>query len=193
MSWLGEAPGAVCGNQGVWSSKEAAVDDAQLIVRTLGASDGHAAVAVINTAAEWYAEFLTPAEVHEPEMTLGSWAQEARRMTWYGAFDGTDLVGVMGLEHAGDAALLRHAYVQPNRQRQGIAAILLSHLEQKVTDVDKIIVGTYAANYKARAAFERAGYQLSPDSEAVLRHYYDIPEERLQSSVTYEKYFGRER
>jgi len=169
------------------------VNDAQLIVRALGANDGHAAVAVINTAAEWYTEFLTPAEVHEPEMTLGSWAEEARRMTWYGAFDGVDLAGVMGLEYAGDAALLRHAYVLPDRQRQGIAAILVNHLEQEVADVDRIIVGTYAANYKARAAFEKAGYQLSPDSEAVLRHHYDIPEDRLQSSVTYEKHFGRER
>ena len=168
------------------------MDDTQVIVRTLAASDGHAAVAVINTAAEWYAEFLPPSEVHEPEMTVGTWAEEARRMTWYGAFDGGDLVGMMGLEYAGDAALLRHAYVLPNRQRQGISKMLLNHLEQEIADVGKIIVGTYAANYKARAAFEKAGYQPSPDSEAVLRRYYDIPEDRLQSSVTYEKHLGRE-
>ena len=165
--------------------------DAQLIVRALGASDGHAAVAVINAAAEWYAEFLTPSEVHEPEMTLESWAEEAGRMTWYGAFEGVDLVGVLGLEYAGDAALLRHAYVSPDRQRHGIAALLVNHLEREVADADRIIVGTYAANYKARAAFEKAGYQLSPDSEAVLRRYYDIPEDRLQSSVTYEKHVDR--
>jgi len=169
------------------------VDGAQVIVRSLGASDGRAAVTLINSAAEWYAEFLSPSEVHEPEMTLGSWAGEARRMTWYGAFDGRDLVGVMGLEYAGDAALLRHAYVLPNRQRQGIAAMLLNHLEGDVADVDAIIVGTYSGNYKARAAFEKAGYQPSPDSEAVLRRYYDIPEDRLRSSVTYEKHLDRER
>ena len=169
------------------------MDGAQTIVRTLGAGEGSTAVAVINTAAEWYAEFLTPSEIHEPEMTLGGWAEEARRMTWYGAIDGVDLVGVMGLEYAGDAALLRHAYVLPDRQRQGIAGMLLSHLEREVADVDKIIVGTYSANYKARAAFEKAGYQPSPDPEAVLRHYYDIPEDRLQSSVTYEKHLDRER
>jgi GNAT superfamily N-acetyltransferase len=170
-----------------------AVGDAQVIVRALWASDGHAAVTLINTAAEWYAEFLSPSEVHEPEMTLGRWAREAQRMTWYGAFDGGDLVGVMGLEYAGDAALLRHAYVLPNRQRQGIAARLLNHLEREVADVDTIIVGTYSANYKARAAFEKAGYQPSPDSEAVLRRYYNIPEDRLRSSVTYEKHRNRGR
>ena len=45
---------------------------AQMTGRTLGATEGHAAVTVINAAAEWYAEFLPPSEVHEPEMTLKS-------------------------------------------------------------------------------------------------------------------------
>jgi GNAT superfamily N-acetyltransferase len=169
------------------------VDKAQMMVRILAASDGSAAVTVINTAAEWYAEFLTPSEVYEPEMTLQVWTEETRRMTWYGAFDGVDLVGVMGLEYASAAALLRHAYVLPDRQRQGIAAMLLNHLEREIDGVDTIIVGTYSANYKARAAFEKAGYQPSPDPEAVLRHYYDIPEDRLESSVTYEKHHDRAR
>jgi GNAT superfamily N-acetyltransferase len=169
------------------------VGEAPVIVRALGASDGLAAVMVINTAAKWYAEFLAPSEVHGPEMTLESWAGEARRMTWYGAFCGVDLVGVMGCEYAGDAVLFRHAYVLPDRQRQGIAAMLHDHLEREVHGVDRIIVGTYAANYKARGALEKAGYHPSPDSEAVLRHYYDIPEDRLESSVTYEKHLDRDR
>lgn len=156
-------------------------------IRALGPEDAPAAVTVINAAAEWYAEFLPPAELHNPEMTVEGWTTEARRMTWYGAFDGTELVGVMGLEPAGDAVLFRHAYVPPDRQRQGIGTQLLAHLERHVAGADRIIVGTYAANGKARAALEQAGYRLSPDSEAVLRRYYDIPEDRLQSSVTYEK------
>ncbi|MGB5656544.1 MAG: GNAT family N-acetyltransferase [Acidimicrobiia bacterium] len=168
------------------------MDDTQVIVTTLGASDGHTAVTLINAAAEWYAEFLPPSEAHEPEMTLEDWTEEARRMTWYGAFDDVDLVAVMGLEYAGDAALVRHAYVLPDRQRQGIAGVLLNHVEREAADVDKVIVGTYAANYKARAAFEKAGYQPSPDPEAVLRRYYDISEDRLRSSVTYEKPLDRD-
>ncbi|MGB5186333.1 MAG: GNAT family N-acetyltransferase, partial [Acidimicrobiia bacterium] len=86
----------------------------------------------------------------------------------------------------------RHAYVLPDRQRQGIAGVLLNHVEREAADVDKVIVGTYAANYKARAAFEKAGYQPSPDPEAVLRRYYDISEDRLRSSVTYEKPLDRD-
>jgi hypothetical protein len=50
-----------------------------------------------------------------------------------------------------------------------------------------VIVGTYAANHKARALLEKSGYTLSPDSTAVLRRYYAIPEDRLFASVTYEK------
>jgi len=48
-------------------------------------------------------------------------------------------------------------------------------------------VGTYARNYKARGALEKAGYRLSEDSAAVLRAYYAVPEDRLRASVTYEK------
>jgi GNAT superfamily N-acetyltransferase len=168
------------------------VSTAQVMVRALGSSDRLAAVTLINRAASWYAEFLAPAELDEPEMTLAGWADEGRRMTWYGAFDGPHLVGVMGLEYAGDAVLLRHAYVQPDRQRQGIATLLRNRLEREVHGVERIIVGTYAANYKARAALEHFGYQLSADPKAVLRHYYDIPEDRLRSSVTYEKLLDRQ-
>jgi len=163
----------------------------RVTLRLLEASDGKAAVGVINAAAEWYAEFLSSEELHGPEMTLDGWAAEAARMAWYGAFDGAELVGVMGLEYVGDAALFRHAYVLPGRQRQGIAAALHQRLQRDVAGVDRIIVGTYAANYKARAALEKAGYRLSADSEGVLRRYYDIPEDRLESSVTYEKVVRR--
>ena len=161
-----------------------------LSIRPLTMDDRGAAAAVINAAAEWYSEFLPPGGLHGPEMTEDGWQAEARRMTWYGAFDGKDLVGVMGLERARDVVLFRHAYVLPSHQRQGVARMLLGHLESQVRDVERIIVGTYAANYKARGALEKGGYRLSTDSEAVLRTYYDIPEDRLQSSVTYEKTVG---
>ncbi len=166
--------------------------EGQVAIRALEASDGPAAVTVINLAAQWYAEFLAPSELHEPEMTLDGWEEEARRMTWYGAFEGGDLVGVMGLEYAGDAVLFRHAYVLPDRQRQGIASMLHDHLEGQLHGVDRIIVGTYAANHKACQALEKAGYRRSPDPEAVLRRYFDIPEDRLRSSVTYEKHIDSE-
>ena len=156
-------------------------------IRALAPEDRNAALAVINTAARWYRDFLPAEDLHDPEMTPGQWEAEARRLAWYGVFDGNVLVAVGGLEHVRDAALLRHGYVLPEYQRRGVGALLREHLEQQVRGVSRIIVGTYAGNYKARGALDRAGYRLSADPEAVLRAYYAIPEDRLKSSVTYEK------
>lgn len=158
-----------------------------LLLRSLTAADRDPALAVINEAARWYREFLPPAEYHEPEMTAEAWEAEARRMTWYGAFLGGTLGGVMALEYVRDVALLRHAYVLPDQQRHGIGARLLAHLESQVRGVGRIVVGTYRANHKARSALVKAGYRPSADPEAVLRAYYAIPEDRLRSSLTYEK------
>ncbi|MFQ5520618.1 MAG: GNAT family N-acetyltransferase [Candidatus Methylomirabilia bacterium] len=158
-----------------------------LTIRPLTLLDRDQALVVINEAARWYREFLPAHEYHDPEMTAAQWEAEARRMTWYGAFVAEALVGVMGLEHVRDVALLRHAYILPEHQRLGIASRLREHLEGQVLGVRRLIVGTYSGNYKARRALEKAGYRLSADSESVLRAYYAIPEDRLESSVTYEK------
>jgi len=157
------------------------------VIRALTPADTDAALDVINTAARWYREFLPSDEFHDPEMTREQFEAEARRMTWYGAFVEGALVGVMGLEYVRDAALLRHAYILPEHQRSGVGSLLGQHLERQVKGAARIIVGTYRGNYKARAALEKVGYRLSPNSEAVLRAYYVIPEDRLKSSVTYEK------
>ncbi|HET7874012.1 MAG TPA: GNAT family N-acetyltransferase [Methylomirabilota bacterium] len=162
----------------------------RLAIRPLGPADRDAALAVINEAARWYRDFLPPEEYHEPEMTPEAWDAEARRLTWYGAFVQERLAGVMGLEYVRDAALLRHAYILPADQRAGVGSRLSAHLEAQVRSVSRIIVGTYRENYKARAALEKMGYRLSADSQAVLRAYYAIPEDRMRSSVTYEKWIG---
>lgn len=158
-----------------------------VLIRPLSAADRETALGVINEAARWYREFLPPAEYHEPEMTADEWDGEARRLTWFGAFVGGTLVGVGGLERVRDVALLRHGYVLPAWQRTGIGARLVENLEKEARGVDRVVVGTYRSNYKARRALEKAGYRQSPDPEAVLRAYYSIPEARLRSSVTYEK------
>ena len=171
-------------------------------IRVLTRADQDAAVAVINTAAQWYQEFLPTEEYHDPEMTPGEWQTEAKRLMWYGAFQAEVpaevpmgvLLGVMGLEYVKDVALLRHAYILPEQQRHGVGSRLREHLENQIRIrsverivVERLIVGPYTGNYKARAALQGAGYRLCADSEAVLRAYYAIPKDRLRSSVTYEK------
>ena len=162
----------------------------QAEIHPLTVADRDEALVVINTSARWYREFLPPGELHDPEMTSAQWEAEAQRMTWYGAFVEARLVGVMGLEYVKDVALLRHAYILPEYQHHGIGTTLQQYLETQVRGVERIIVGTYRENYKARRMLEKAGYALSPDPTVVLRTYYSIPEDRLQSSVTYEKSVG---
>jgi GNAT superfamily N-acetyltransferase len=170
-------------------------------IRTLGSPDRDAALSVINEAARWYRDFLPGEEYHEPEMTPGDWDREARRLAWYGAFDRDAIVGVMGLEYVRDVVLLRHAYILPRYQRTGVGNHLREHLEAAAARGEgrpagsapgaagsvRIVVGTYRGNYKARTMLEHAGYHPSADPDAVLRAYYAIPEDRLRSSVTYEK------
>lgn len=157
-----------------------------LDIKLIDFDHGPAAVDVINAAAAWYAEFLPPGEFDGTEMDLEHWLAEGRRLRWYGAFRGDRLVGVMGLEHVQDVALFRHAYVLPSEQRSGVAAALQARLTSDLGPVDRVLVGTYAANHKARGVLEKGGYRLVEDSEAELRRYWDIPEARMASSVVYE-------
>lgn len=156
-------------------------------IRALTPADRDSALHVINTAARWYREFLPDEELHDPEMTPEGWNSESERMTWYGAFDDDRLIGVAALEYVENAALLRHAYILPEHQRHGIGSLLTQELEALIEGVDRIIVGTYRDNYKARGLLVKLGYRQCADSERVLRAYYSIPEDRLRSSVTYEK------
>lgn len=163
------------------------MDSDTVMIVELTERDGDAARLVINEAATWYAELLAPDEAPDPEMSPESWRIESERMTWYGAYDGGELIGVVGLEYVADVALLRHWYVLPDWQRSGVGSRLREHVEHQVTGVERLIAGTYDGNYKARRALERAGYQRSVDSDAVLRTYYEISDRRRSASVTYER------
>ncbi|HZP88262.1 MAG TPA: GNAT family N-acetyltransferase [Burkholderiales bacterium] len=156
-------------------------------VRVLSSSDQEAALEVINTAARWYEEILPVDALHPQEMDAGQWQDAARRMVWYGSFLESQLIAVMALQPIPPVALVRHGYVLPPYQRQRIGTALLEHLERAAGDAQRIIIGTYAANYKARAVLEKRGYRLSADSAAILARYFDVAADRAAQSVTYEK------
>lgn len=158
-----------------------------LTIRALTRADRDAALAVIRSGAQRYREFRPQVDFRDPDMTAGQWDTLCQRLTWYGAFIQGALVGVMALEYVRDVALLRHAYVLPNYQRQRIATRLGDALEALVLGIRRIFVWTYAGNYKARRGLEKAGYTLVADSETALRTYLCLPENRLKAAVAYEK------
>src|SRR5260221_9554702 len=93
-------------------------------------SDERAAMgAIINSAAEAYRGVIPADCWHEPYMPMKELENEiaAGIAFWGYEKDGT-LVGVMGVQAVRDVDLIRHAYVVPAQQHQGIGTALLAHL-----------------------------------------------------------------
>jgi len=93
------------------------------------------------------------------------------------------LVGVMGIQPVDAADLIRHAYVHPGSQRQGVGAALLLHL-RSLTD-RRILVGTWAAADWAIRFYRRYGFELvSPERKTeLLETFWKHPERQIESSV----------
>ncbi len=145
---------------------------------------------IINEAAKAYGTVLPPHVYKEPQMTFEEFLEEAKRIKFYVAKVGSEIVGVMGYEYVDDVALIRHAYIKPNYQRRGIGTLLLKHLENLIkleNKVQKLIVGTYSLAYWALAFYQKHGYKILEASGNILRKYYRIPDIQRENSVALEK------
>ena len=84
---------------------------------------------IINEAAKAY-DGVIPADCyHQPYMPMEELEREMKRMTFFGWELNGELVGVMGFEPVKDVTLIRHTYVLPRWQKQGIGSKLLGHLK----------------------------------------------------------------
>ena len=137
---------------------------------------------IINEAAKAY-EGAIPADCyHQPYMSMDELEQELKRVTFFGWEENGELVGVMGLEPIKDTTLIRHAYVLPRWQRQGIGSKLLNHLKALVT-TPRLLVGTWADAYWAIQFYQKHGFILLPGKDKLLRTYWDIPQRQIETSV----------
>ncbi len=93
------------------------------------------------------------------------------------------LLGVMGRQPLADVTLIRHAYVLPAAQQQGIGARLLSHLLKGGNA--PVLVGTWAAAWWAISFYEKYGFrQVAPDEkDRLLRRYWTISRRQVETSV----------
>jgi N-acetylglutamate synthase-like GNAT family acetyltransferase len=89
----------------------------------------------------------------------------------------------MGIQHVEVVTLIRHAYVRPERQREGIGGKLLAQLRSQ-TD-RPILIGTWADAVWAIRFYEKHGFRLVSPGEKVrlLRKYWSIPERQVETSV----------
>jgi len=137
---------------------------------------------ILNEAAKAY-EGVIPADCyHQPYMSMDELEREMKRMTFSGWEVNGELVGITGLEPIKDVTLIRHAYVLPRWQKQGIGGKLLNHLKALVT-TPRLLVGTWADAYRAIRFYQKHGFILLPDKDELLRTYWDIPQRQIETSV----------
>jgi GNAT superfamily N-acetyltransferase len=137
---------------------------------------------IINEAARAY-EGVIPADCyHQPYMPRDELERETKRMTFFGWEVNGELIGVMGFEPIKDVTLIRHAYVLPQWQRQGIGSKLLNHLKGLVTTF-RLLVGTWAEAKWAIDFYQKHGFNLLPNKDELLKTYWDIPHRQIETSV----------
>ena len=137
---------------------------------------------IINEAALAYQGVIPADCYHQPYMPLDELKREMSEMVFFGWEVNGELVGVMGFQRVMDVTLIRHAYVLSRWQRQGIASRLLAHLRELVT-TPYLLVGTWTAAHWAIRFYERRGFVLLPDKDALLRTYWRISQRQIDTSV----------
>jgi len=145
-------------------------------------------LAIVNAAAEAYRDVIPPDRWHEPYMSAEQLARDvAAGIEFWGYELEGKLIGVMGIQPVRDVDLIRHAYVRPGSQRLGVGAALIAHLRGLSTR--RLLVGTWADASWAIRFYQREGFMLvaPPQTAALLKSYWDIPERQIETSVVLER------
>jgi GNAT superfamily N-acetyltransferase len=153
-------------------------------IRPCRDDEREAILAIVNAAAEAYRGVIPADRWHEPYMPAEELNGEiAAGVAFWGYEDGGELLGIMGIQRVRDVDLIRHAYVSPASQRQGIGGALLEELASSTSP--RMLVGTWAAAEWAIGFYERHGFELLPRDEGaeLLRRYWTIPERQIETSV----------
>ena len=145
-------------------------------------------LAIVNAAAQAYRGVIPPDRWREPYMAPAELdAEIAGGVAFWGYEAGGALAGVMGIQPVRDVVLIRHAYVAPAHQGQGVGAALLAHLSDLASR--RMLVGTWAAAGWAVRFYRRHGFEPVPERRAaeLLRAYWAIPERQVDTSVVLAK------
>ena len=154
------------------------------MIRRLANDEVGVALKIINEAAGAYQGVIPEDCWQEPYMSRNELQAEIAAGVDFWAYQGSrDLLGVMGRQPLAEVTLIRHAYVRPAAQQQGIGARLLDHLLKGVSA--PVLVGTWAAAWWAIRFYEKYGFrQVAPEEkDRLLRRYWAISERQVETSV----------
>jgi len=153
-------------------------------IRRCREDEREAILAIVNAAAEAYRGVIPVDRWHEPYMPARELDDEIAAGIAFWGFerDGT-LLGVMGIQPVRDVDLIRHAYVLPGHQRQGIGAALLGHLRGLSTR--RMLIGTWAAADWAVRFYQHHGFGLVPPEQrnSLLKTYWTVSDRQIETSV----------
>jgi len=152
------------------------------MIRICQAKDAGKIYSIINEAAKAYDGVIAADCYHQPYMPEEELEREMKRVIFYGWEVDGELLGIMGIEPIKDVTLIRHAYVLPQYQNQGIGNKLLDHIKS-LTITSTLLVGTWAAAHWAIAFYQKHGFNLLPEKDKLLADYWDIPPRQIETSV----------
>lgn len=158
-------------------------------IRTVSNADAIKMARVINHAAERYEGEIPEDLYSEPYMPLDKLKTEMAKMEFYGYFDDI-LVGVIGVQELTEITLIRHLYVLPDYQRQGIGTKLLERAIEHASS-NMILVGTWEAGTWAIRFYQTNGFELVEKPRELLDKHWDVPQRQREASVVLRYFVDR--
>ena len=138
---------------------------------------------VINEAAsDSYKGVIPDDQYSDPYMTKEELEGEMDKMQFFCYKKNNKIMGVMGFQQIKGVTLIRHAYVLPEWQRQGVGSSLLEYLKEK-TETEYLLVGTWKAATWAIEFYRKHGFSKLSDTEKYLNKYWDISQRQIATSV----------
>jgi len=165
-------------------SPQGAPADGRRAIRPVRDDEFAELLEIINDAAEVYRGVIPADRWRDPYMPADHLRREIDSGVRFSGYelDG-ELLGVMGIQDVDDVTLIRHAYVRPTAQREGVGGRLLRSLLAKATA--PVLIGTWADATWAIAFYEKHGFAVvsAEEKTRLLRRYWDIPERQVETSV----------
>jgi len=154
------------------------------MIRRCTDSDFEKICEIINDAAQAYKGIIPPDRWKDPYMPKDELRHEIDDcVVFWGYEEGSDLIGVMGIQDVRDVTLIRHAYVRTAKRNQGIGGQLINVLRTKTEK--PLLMGTWADAVWAVRFYEKHGFMLvtPKEKDRLLRMYWSIPDRQIKTSV----------